>query len=71
MTGLRKLFVKCWRGAVLLATYEYGVAETVAGTLVMADRETYLMESKTSLTNDGHAFPPYEDIRFEVTLPRL
>jgi hypothetical protein len=66
----KQVFVKCWRGGKLLATYDSLVAETLAGTLVLPDRDTLILQAKDNLTTLGHAFPPYDDIRFDIIYPK-
>jgi hypothetical protein len=66
MTDLRKVYVKCWRGSQLLATYEFGVPASQAAPPILPDRDTLIAAAQTDLTNDRLAGPPYDGIRFQI-----
>jgi hypothetical protein len=65
-TDLRLVYVKCWRGGQLLATYEFGVPGSAAAPPILPDTATLTAEAQTNLANERLAFPPYDGIRFEV-----
>jgi hypothetical protein len=58
MTGLRKIYVKCWRGSQLLETYEFTVPGSAASSPILPDRDTLIAEAQTALTNGRLAGPP-------------
>jgi len=66
MADLMKVYVKCWRGAQLLATYEFGVPGSAAAPPIMPDRGALIAEAQTNLANEHLAGPPYGRIRFEI-----
>jgi hypothetical protein len=68
MTGLRKVYVKCWRGSQLLATYECGVPASKAAPPILPDGDTLIAEAQANLVNDRLAGPPYDGIRFQIVV---
>ena len=66
MSGFKRVWVKCWRGSQLLATYELGVPGSLASPPILPDHNTLIAEAQMGLTNDGLAGPPYDGIRFQI-----
>jgi hypothetical protein len=62
---MKKVYVKCWKGSQLLATYEFGVPASAAAPPLF-DAAGMISEAKSQLTTDRLAFPPYDEIRCEV-----
>ena len=68
MTGLRKVYVKCWRGSQLLATYECATPASQAAHSTLPNRDTLIAEAQANLANDRLAGPPYDGIRFQIVV---
>ena len=65
---VRPIYVDCLRDGDLIASHEYG---WVSGALPSPapDQQSLIDQSKTQLTNDRLAFPPYQGVTFRVRYP--
>jgi hypothetical protein len=66
MRMVKQVYVKCWCGTQLLATYPLGVVGSAVSPPILPDRDELITHAKTNLANDGLAGPPYDGIRFEI-----
>jgi hypothetical protein len=57
----RSVYVKCWLGSQVLASYEFLMPATKAAPPVIQP-DTPIAEAKSNLTADRLAYPPYDDI---------
>jgi len=65
MSGVKKIWVHCKRDGQVIASYDFGLAESL-GPSSPPERSALILEAKTNLTNQGIAFPPYDGITFDV-----
>ena len=65
---MKKIFVDCWRGGKLIASYEFGWP---IGLLPGAppERNRLIDQAKSLLTSNRIASPPYDGITFGVRYP--
>ena len=62
---VKTIFLDCWRRGKLIASHEYGLATGMLPGTSM-DKDTLIDQSKSQLTTDELAFPPYDGITFSV-----
>jgi hypothetical protein len=63
---MKTVTVVCLQGGQELARYSYKYPQNLLGQDVLPDRNQLINDTKTALTNDGKAFPPYAGIDFDV-----
>lgn len=63
---IKKVFVDCFRGGSLLASYEASAKAMLAGLPPEPDFKAFIDEAKVSLASDRLAAPPYEGVVFSV-----
>jgi hypothetical protein len=68
MSGLKRVFVDCVRDGQVVASYDFGYAET-QGPSMPPNHQSLIAEAKTNLTNQAIAYPPYAGIEFKVRWP--
>jgi isopropylmalate/homocitrate/citramalate synthase len=65
---MKKAFVDCRRNGQSIRVYDFGLPDTL-GPTVPPERKELIDQAKTALTNERLAFPPYDDIEFDVRYP--
>jgi len=66
--AVEPIFVHCMRAGKIIATYEFGWAVGMVRS-APPERDGLISQAKAQLTTDRLAFPPYEDVTFEVRYP--
>ena len=68
MSDVKKILVDCRRNGESIRVYDFGwPIGMVPGP--PPDRNSLIDEAKSNLTTERLAFPPWEDIEFEVYYP--
>jgi hypothetical protein len=65
---MKKARVDCRRNGESIRTYDFGLPESL-GLTVPPSRQSLIDQAKDNLTTERLAFPPWEDIEFEVYYP--
>jgi hypothetical protein len=65
MSSVKQVFVDCSRDGQVIASYEFGYGET-QGPSPPPNHQHLIAETKTNLTTQRIAFPPYARIGFKV-----
>jgi hypothetical protein len=68
MSSSKQVFVDCVRDGQVIASYDFGYAETL-GPSMPPSHQSLIAEAKSNLTSQAIAHPPYAEIEFKVRWP--